>query len=238
LKAANVKTALAAFASPTRAHNLQWFFKTGPGEYGEGDQFIGLTVPKTRSVAAEFKDLPIDETYLLGTSPIHEHRLCALIILVNRFEKLKDEKVRKTIFETWLKLLREGHINNWDLVDVSAPIIGAYLIETPNPYPLLIKLAKSKSLWERRVAMIFTFAFIRVGELDPTIHIAELLLKDEHDLIHKAVGWMMREAGKRDGLVLRRFLTDHANEMPRTALRYAIEKLPERERKKWLLSTK
>ena len=234
MKAANVKTALAAFASPTRAHDLQWFFKTGPGEYGEGDQFIGLTVPKTRSVAADFKNLPIDETYLLGTSTIHEHRLCALVILVNQFEKSRDEKVRKTIFDTWMKLLREGHINNWDLVDVSAHKIGGWLIGRPDAMKTLEKLAKSKKLWERRTSIIFTFAFMRAGSLDESLEIAEMLVDDEHDLIHKAVGWVMREVGKRDIEVLRAFLHAHAATMPRTMLRYAIEKMGETERKRWL----
>jgi 3-methyladenine DNA glycosylase AlkD len=133
-----------------------------------------------------------------------------------------------------MKQLRAGYINNWDLVDVSAPIIGAYLIDEKDPYALLLKLSKSRSLWQRRVSMIFTFAFIRANELDPTIAIAKALLRDEHDLIHKAVGWMLRELGKKDGLLLRSFLGEHAHEMPRTALRYSIEKLPERERQKWL----
>ena len=234
MKAADVKKALAAFASPTRAHDLQWLFKTGPGEYGEGDKFIGLTVPKTRSIAAQFKDLPNDETYLLGTSPIHEHRLCALVILVNRFEKSKDEKVRKKIFDTWMNLLREGHINNWDLVDVSAHKIGGWLIGRPDAMKSLEKLAKSKKLWERRTSIIFTFAFMRAGSLDESLEIAELLVDDEHDLIHKAVGWVMREVGKRDIEVLRAFLHAHAATMPRTMLRYAIEKMGETERKRWL----
>ena len=234
MKAADAKSALAAFASPARAHDLQWFFKTGPGEYGEGDLFIGLTVPKTRSVAAEFKDLPLTETYLLGTSEIHEHRLCALVILVNQFEKSKDEKTRKAIFETWMKLLREGHINNWDLVDVSAHKIGGWLIGRPDAMKTLERLAKSKKLWERRTAIIFTFAFMRAGSLDESLEIAELLVDDEHDLIHKAVGWVMREVGKRDIEVLRAFLHTHAATMPRTMLRYAIEKMGETERKRWL----
>ena len=171
-------------------------------------------------------------------SDIHESRLCALIILTLQFKAAKDSNTQKKIFDFYIKQLHRGHINNWDLVDVSAPIIGAFLIETPDPYPLLTKLAKSKSLWERRTAMIFTFAFIRAGELDPTIDVAEQLLKDQHDLIHKAVGWMLRELGKRNIDLLRQFLTTHAHQMPRTSLRYAIERMPERERKKWLLSTK
>jgi 3-methyladenine DNA glycosylase AlkD len=129
-------------------------------------------------------------------------------------------------------------VNNWDLIDVNAPIIGQYLIESKDPLEVLTKFAKSRNLWERRVAIIFTFSFIRVGQLDLTIEIAKLLLNDEHDLIHKGVGWMLREAGKRDVMLLRKFLAEHSREMPRTMLRYAIEKLPERERKKWLIESK
>jgi 3-methyladenine DNA glycosylase AlkD len=229
---------LSSSASAAKAFELQRFFKTGPGEYGEGDVFIGVVVPDTRKVARAYSNLPFAELEKLLESDIHESRLCALIILTLQFKGTKDSKAQKKIFDFYVQQLKRGHINNWDLVDVSAPIIGAYLIQTPDPYPLLTKLAKSKSLWERRVAIIFTFAFIRVGELDPTIEISELLLKDEHDLIHKAVGWMLRELGKRDGVLLRKFLTDHSKQMPRTALRYAIEKMSESERKRWLLSSK
>jgi hypothetical protein len=234
VKAVSVRNALAAFASASHARNQTWFYKTGPGEYGEGDQFIGLTVPQTRSVAADFKTLPLNETYLLATSPIHEHRLCALVILVTQFEKSKDEKARKAIFDTWMKLLREGHINNWDLVDVSAHKIGGWLIGRTDAIKTLEKLAKSTKLWERRTSIIFTFAFMRAGSLEESIHIAELLVDDEHDLIHKAVGWVIREVGKRDIEVLRAFLHVHATTMPRTMLRYAIEKMSESERKRWM----
>lgn len=234
MKAVSVRNALAAFASASHARNQTWFYKTGPGEYGEGDQFIGLTVPQTRSVAADFKTLPLNETYLLATSPIHEHRLCALVILVTQFEKSKDEKARKAIFDTWMKLLREGHINNWDLVDVSAHKIGGWLIGRTDAIKTLEKLAKSTKLWERRTSIIFTFAFMRAGSLEESIHIAELLVDDEHDLIHKAVGWVIREVGKRDIEVLRAFLHVHAATMPRTMLRYAIEKMSESERKRWM----
>jgi hypothetical protein len=234
MKAANVKSALAVFASASHARNQEWFYKTGPGEYGEGDRFVGLTVPQTRSVAAEFKGLPLSETYLLGTSPFHEHRLCALVILVNQFDRSKDEKVRKAIFETYMKLLREGHVNSWDLVDVSAHRIGAWLIGRPDAMKSLEKLAKSKNLWQRRTAIIFTFAFMRAGSLDESLEIAEQLVDDEHDLIHKAVGWVMREVGKRDIEVLRAFLHAHAATMPRTMLRYTIEKMGETERKRWM----
>ena len=190
---------------PTRAHDQLWFFRTGPGEYGEGDQFIGATVPNTRKVAAEFAALPIDEIFALGQSPIHEHRLCALVILVNQFDKSKDQQQRKKLFDTWMKLLRAGFINNWDLVDASAHRMGAWLLGRSDALEFMTKLAKSKKLWERRSAIIFTFAFIRAGSLDESLEIAEVLVDDEHDLIHKAVGWVIREVGKRDIEMLRAF---------------------------------
>jgi 3-methyladenine DNA glycosylase AlkD len=229
---------LTPLSSAAKAFELQRFFKTGLGEYGEGDVFLGVVVPDIRKVARAHKNLSLIEIHKLLSSDIHESRLCGLIILTLQYKASTDSKDHKKIFDFYIKQLKAGHVNNWDLVDVSAPIIGAYLVDSSDPYPLLIKLAKSKSLWDRRVAIIFTFAFIRAGELDPTIEISELLLKDEHDLIHKAVGWMLRELGKRDGVLLRKFLTDHSKQMPRTALRYAIEKMSESERKKWLLSAK
>ena len=238
MSAKKVIEELTPLASSAKAFELQRFFKTGPGQYGEGDVFIGVVVPDIRKVAHAHKNLSLIEIDKLLDSDIHESRLCGVIILTLQFKATKDAKQQKKIFDFYIKALKAGHINNWDLVDVSAPIIGTYLVDKSDPYPLLSKLAKSKSLWERRVAIIFTFAFIRAGELDPTIEISELLLKDEHDLIHKAVGWMLRELGKRDGVLLRKFLTDHSKQMPRTALRYAIEKMPESERKKWLLSSK
>ena len=221
-------------ATPSQAAIARRFFKTGPGEYGEGDQFIGATVPNTRKVAAEFAALPIDEIFALGQSPIHEHRLCALVILVNQFDKSKDQQQRKKLFDTWMKLLRGGFINNWDLVDASAHRMGAWLLDRSDALEFMTKLAKSKKLWERRSAIIFTFAFIRAGSLDESLEIAELLVDDEHDLIHKAVGWVIREVGKRDIEMLRAFLHVHAATMPRTMLRYAIEKMSESERKRWM----
>jgi 3-methyladenine DNA glycosylase AlkD len=164
--------------------------------------------------------------------------LCAAIILNHQFDKAKTSQERKKLFAFYMKQVRAERVNNWDLVDVSAPWMGVHLTEVKDPMPLLLKLSKSKSLWQRRVSMILTFALIRSGDLEPTIIIAESLLKDEQDLIHKAVGWMLREAGKRDVMMLRRFLSEHAHEMPRTMLRYAIEKLPERERKQWLQDSK
>jgi len=229
---------LRAFTKKGRISDLARFYKTGPGEYAEGDLFLGGTVPQTRSVAKKYQNLELKELEKLFNSPFHEARLCAAIILNHQFEKSKQPQVRKKLFEFYLKQVKANHVNNWDLVDVSAPRMGAYLTEVDDPMPLLLKLSKSKSLWERRVSMILTFALIRAGDLEPTIIIAESLLKDEQDLIHKASGWMLRELGKRDVMMLRRFLSEHAHEMPRTMLRYTIEKLPERERKKWLQDSK
>jgi len=229
---------LRAFTKKARISDLARFYKTGPGEYAEGDLFLGGTVPQTRSVAKKYQNLELKEVEKLFNSPFHEARLCAAIILNHQFEKSKQPQDRKKLFEFYLKQVKANHVNNWDLVDVSAPRMGAYLSEIDDPMPLLLKLSKSKSLWERRVSMILTFALIRAGDLEPTIVIAETLLKDDQDLIHKASGWMLRELGKRDVMMLRRFLSEHAHEMPRTMLRYAIEKLPERERKQWLQDSK
>jgi len=229
---------LRAFTKKGRISDLARFYKTGPGEYAEGDLFLGGTVPQTRSVAKKHQNLELTEVQNLFNSPFHEARLCAAIILNLQFKVAKKTQDRKKIFDFYLKQVRAERINNWDIVDVSAPWMGVYLTDVEDPMPLLIKLSKSKSLWQRRVSMILTFALIRSGDLEPTIIIAKALLKDEQDLIHKASGWMLREAGKRDVMLLRRFLREHAHEMPRTMLRYAIEKLPERERKQWLLESK
>jgi 3-methyladenine DNA glycosylase AlkD len=229
---------LRAFTKKGRISDLARFYMTGPGEYAEGDLFLGGTVPQTRSVAKKYQSLDLKEVEKLFNSPFHEARLCAAIILNHQFAKAKTSQERKKLFDFYMKQVRAERVNNWDLVDVSAPWMGVYLTEVKDPMPLLLKLSKSKSLWQRRVSMILTFALIRAGDLGPTIIIAESLLKDEQDLIHKAVGWMLREAGKRDVMLLRRFLSEHAHEMPRTMLRYAIEKLPERERKQWLQDSK
>ena len=229
---------LKAFTKKGRISDLARFYKTGPGEYAEGDLFLGGTVPQTRSVAKKYQNLDLKEVEKLFASPFHEARLCAAIILNHQLSKASTPQERKRIFDFYLKQVRAERVNNWDIVDVSAPWMGVYLVEVEDPIPLLIKLSKSKSLWQRRVSIILTFALIRAGDLEPTITIAELLLKDEQDLIHKAVGWMLRELGKRDVMMLRGFLRDHAHEMPRTMLRYAIEKLPERERKQWLTESK
>ena len=228
---------LQALRKPTRAHDMHRFFKTAPGEYGEGDIFLGLTVPQVRIIAKDFRGLELSEIEKLTASQFHEIRLCGLIILSNQFKATTELKTKKSIFDFYMKQMKLGRVNNWDLVDVTAPSIGEYLLEVKDPFPVLLKLAKSKSLWERRLAVLFTFAFIRVGDFAPTMEISERLLGDSHDLIHKAVGWLLREVGKRDPFLLRSFLEAHAHEMPRTMLRYSIEKLPESERQKWLKKT-
>jgi 3-methyladenine DNA glycosylase AlkD len=229
---------LKAFTKKGRISDLARFYKTAPGEYGEGDLFLGGTVPQTRSVAKKHQNLDVKEVEKLFASPFHEARLCAAIILNREFAKAKTSKERKKIFDFYMKQVLAERVNNWDIVDVSAPWMGVYLTEIKDPMPLLNKLSKSKSLWQRRVSIILTFALIRAGDLEPTIIIAKALLKDEQDLIHKAVGWMLREAGKRDVMLLRKFLANHSHEMPRTMLRYSIEKLSESERKKWLVESK
>jgi 3-methyladenine DNA glycosylase AlkD len=238
MSATQVVKEIKALSNRGRAHDLQKFFQTAPGQYGEGDIFLGLTVPQVRTVAKEYKAISPDEIDLLVRSKFHEVRLCGLVILTLQYKAAKERKTRKKLFDLYMKAMTDGYINNWDLVDVTAPIIGEYLIDSDNPYVLLYKLAKSKSLWQRRVSMVFTFAFIRSGDIEPTFEMAEKLLHDKHDLIHKAVGWALREAGKLNGIALRNFLAAHSHEMPRTMLRYSIEKFSERERKKWLLESK
>lgn len=227
----NLKADLKKLADPQKAKFLPRFFKTGPGEYGEGDKFIGVTVPNTRIIAKRYGNLSFSDLKLLLTSPIHEERLCALLILVEQFKKA-DEKNREKIYKFYLASTK--YINNWDLVDLSADqIVGGYL--TDKPRDILTKLAKSPNLWERRIAIIATFNFIKQKDATWTIRIAHMLLTDSHDLIQKAVGWMLREVGKRcDKKTLIDFLNQYAHMMPRTMLRYAIEHFPENERQKYL----
>lgn len=238
MSATQVVKEIQALSNRGRAHDLQKFFQTAPGQYGEGDIFLGLTVPQVRTVAKKYKEISLKEIETLTRSKLHEVRLCGLVILTLQYKSVRERKEKKKLFDLYMKSMTGGFINNWDLVDVSAPIVGEYLIDLDNPYVLLYKLAKSKSLWQRRVSMVFTFAFIRSGDIEPTFEMAEKLLHDKHDLIHKAVGWALREAGKLNGIALRKFLSAHSHEMPRTMLRYSIEKFPERERKKWLLESK
>ena len=229
---------LKSFSNKARISDLARFYRTAPGEYGEGDLFLGVSVPKTRSVAKKHKELELQEVEKLFSSQLHEARLCAAIILNLKFKSAKKTQERKRIFDFYLKQVRNERVNNWDIVDVSAPWMGVYLTEVEDPMPLLIKLSRSKSLWQRRVSILLTFALIRDGDLEPTVTISRALLEDDQDLIHKAVGWMLRELGKRDVMLLRKFLADYSHQMPRTMLRYSIEKLPERERKKWLAGSK
>ncbi|MCL5030201.1 MAG: DNA alkylation repair protein [Bacteroidetes bacterium] len=226
-----LRSNLQANADEEKAKNLRWFFKTGPGEYGEGDIFIGIKVPVLRSIAKNHLDLTFDELQKLLSSMIHEERLAALMVLVLRFPKCTD-KGKRIIYKFYLK--NTANINNWDLVDLSAPqIVGGYLIDKEKN--ILEKLASSKNLWEKRIAMLATFQFIKANQFDASLKIADTLLKDEHDIIHKAVGWMLREIGKCNLKVEEDFLKLHYKKMPRTMLRYAIEKFPERKRKGYLL---
>ena len=236
MSANEVTKELKLLASAGKAAELQRFFKTGPGDYAEGDIFLGVMVPQTRKIASKFAALRLTEISQLTKSDYHEVRLCGLIILTNQYKKSKTLVEKKNLFNFYINELKAGNINNWDLVDVSAPTIGEYLLHEADPMKVLKRLARSKSLWERRASVIFTFAFLRAGELEPTYEMAETHLNDEQDLMHKAVGWMLREMGKRDLGLLRTFLKEHVTEMPRTALRYAIEKMSETERKKWLLA--
>ncbi len=216
-----------SYIDPEKARILPRFFKTGKGEYGEGDRFMGVTVPNIRKVAKSNKDVSLDMVEKLLQSEWHEVRMCAVLLLVEKFKK-QDEAVLKVY------LRNTDRINNWDLVDLSAPqIVGGYLLNKGDR-SLLYRLVKSESLWERRIAIVSTLTFIRNGQFEDTIAISEMLLEDSHDLIHKATGWMLREMGKRDLALLRDFLSKHSGTMSRTTLRYAIEKMDPEKRKFWL----
>jgi 3-methyladenine DNA glycosylase AlkD len=215
-----VRRHMRELCDPADARNLAWFFKTGPGQYGEGDRFLGLRVPVLRELARTFRSMPLDETLNLLDSPWHEERLLALFLMVRMYEKGNDD-VRAAVFDAYVENLR--CVNSWDLVDASAAsIVGRHLRHGDRS--LLRRLARSGVLWERRVAIIATYWYIRDEEFDDTLAIATILVNDREDLIHKAVGWMLREIGKRDLAAERRFLDHHAPTMPRTMLRYAIEK--------------
>jgi 3-methyladenine DNA glycosylase AlkD len=226
---------LQKYYNPERAKTAAWFFKTGKGGYSEGDQFLGATVPSTRIVCKEFKDLPLSEVDKLLASPIHDHRLGAVIILVNQYKKAKKDPARQdAIFELYVKRVHAGNVNNWDIVDTSAAyIIGPH--EEAGDRKLLFKLAQSDNLWHKRIGIMSAFWYTQHGDFGTTIKLAELLLHDAHDLIHKAVGWQLREVGKRGGRdLLLNFLDKHASTMPRTALRYAIEHLPPEQRSHYM----
>jgi len=220
---------LRILADPVHAKTAQWFFKTGPGEYGEGDKFLGIRVPALRRLVGEFATLERDSVIQLLKSAWHEERLFAVLVLVRQYER-GSEADRKAIFSLYLKSIR--YINNWDIVDSSAPhIVGRHL--DGKGRATLVRLAKARSVWSRRVAMLATFHTIKRDDFADTRAIATLLLKDEHDLIHKATGWMLREVGQRDMGTLTTFLDRHAATMPRTMLRYAVEKLPTARRKRY-----
>jgi 3-methyladenine DNA glycosylase AlkD len=237
-------------ANPSKAKDLQRFFKTGKGEYGEGDVFLGIIVPEQRKIAKEFKDISFNDIQELLNSEIHEKRMIGLFILIDKFKR-GNEDIKKEIFDFYLDCAKRNRVNNWDLVDLSAhQIVGGYLIDNNENYnnsqalalrdkasrdkDILYKLANSLNLWEKRIAIIGTFEFIRQNKFEDSLRLAEILLKDSHDLIHKAVGWMLREIGKRNIGVLEDFLKKHYFRMPRTMLRYAIEKFPEEKRKRYL----
>jgi 3-methyladenine DNA glycosylase AlkD len=222
-----VKADLEKLSDPEYAIKLQGFFKTGEGEYGEGDSFLGVRVPNQRRIAKKYRNIPLTDALELLRSRIHEHRLTALFILTEQFNK-GDEEARQRIVDLYLNNI--AYVNNWDLVDSSAhKILGVWLVDKPRE--LLFELAGSESLWKRRISIITTFAFIDRGDLVDALALAEALIEDKHDLIHKASGWVLREIGKKDQSILEEFLLKHYKKMPRTMLRYAIERLPEKRRK-------
>ncbi len=230
-----LRAALRQLADPVQAAGALRFFKTGPGDYGEGDQFLGVTVPGTRSLLPRSDALREADVLSLLRSKWHEERLLALLILIRRFGKnAMDEAAREHLVR--LYLANTEWVNNWDLVDSSAPqILGTWLLRRERERTVLRRLAHSKNLWEQRIAIVATQALIRDGQFDETFRLSALFLTHPHDLMHKACGWMLREVGNRDEAVLRRFLDQHAAQMPRTMLRYSIEKFPARDRKRYLM---
>ena len=217
-------------ADKDRAKNLSWYFKTGKGQYGEGDKFLGLNVPQQRSLVKKYT-LTLPEIKTLLVSPWHEHRLTALLSLVKNYNQTKITTEKREIVHFYLKNAKK--INNWDLVDLSAPnILGDYLLS--NDRTVLYKLANSKNLWEKRISILATFSFIRNKDYTDTLKIAEILINDTHDLIHKAVGWMLREVGKKNQPVEEKFLDKYYTTMPRTMLRYSIEKFSDIKRKHYM----
>ena len=235
-KTKQLNSELQLLADPKTAKASAWFFKTEKGDYGYGDVFLGIKVPVIRNLIKGYLDLSLDEIASLAESKYHEVRFAALAILVAKFKKAKQTSEQKLIFSAFLKLLRANRVNNWDLVDITAPFLGKYLVDNPAEQAILTKLAASKNLWEQRTAIMFTFAFIRAAQPAVVFDLVPRFLTHPHDLIHKAAGWMLREAGKKDLAGLRKFLSSHSKKMPRTMLRYSIEKLSATERAKWLAS--
>ena len=229
-----IRGELRVLGNKEKAAHAQGFFKTGKGEYGEGDKFLGIRVPELRALAKRYKDFSLDKSLDLLHSRWHEERLLALLIMVSIYKRAQSDAERKRVYTAYLA--NTAHINNWDLVDLSAHLIVGPYLEHRSRKPLY-KLAKSKSLWERRIAIIATYHYIRAGDFDDTLAIADRLLHDNEDLIHKAVGWMLREVGNRDRKVEVAFLKTRYPSMPRTMLRYAIEKFPEPTRKRYLKGT-
>ncbi|MDR1091949.1 MAG: DNA alkylation repair protein [Prevotella sp.] len=226
MTAEKIQEELEALSTPEKKDFLPYFFKTGEGQYGEGDKFLGVVVPDSRKIAKKYKDIPFREVKALLDSEYHECRLCALLILVERFKKA-GEQDRKDIYEFYLS--HTHRINNWDLVDLSSQyIVGEYLLDKDRS--VLYTLADSELLWDQRIAVLATFPFIRNNDFKDLLALSEKLLHHKHDLMHKAVGWLLREAGKKDKTVLTGFLDRYYKEMPRTTLRYSIEKLTPEER--------
>jgi len=225
-----IKSDLRKLQNPQKTKILSRFFKTGKGEYGEGDIFLGITIPNQREISEKYQDLALKDLQKLLSSKIHEYRLTALIILVNKYKKA-DSSLKERIVKFYLKNTK--HINNWDLVDLSSHyILGNHLLNKEKT--IIYKLAKSKNIWEKRIAILTTFAFIRNNKFEETLKISEILLNDKHDLIQKAVGWMLREVGKKDEKAELKFLDKNYKKMPRTMLRYSIERLEEKKRKFYL----
>ena len=226
----SLQNSLRQISDPKIAEHSERFFKTGKGEYGEGDIFLGIRVPVLRQQVKKYRDIKISDVKKLIQSKYHEERLCALLLLVDKFSKGTDQE-KENIFNFYIKSTQ--YINNWDLVDCSAHLIAGAFLENRDK-EILYKLAKSANLWERRIAVITTFYMIKKNRFTDTLKICEILLDDKEDLIHKATGWMLREIGKRDVVQEKRFLNKYYRKMPRTMLRYAIEKFPEEERQKYL----
>lgn len=233
-RAARIRQDLHEQAHPATPEQSRRFFKTGPGEYSEADQFIGVRVPVIRQLAKQYKAADDEAILDLLQSPIHEERLLALLIWVQQYRRASQER-KEAIYTRYLE--HREHINNWDLIDVTTPhIVGAHLEHRARD--ILYELVSSDRLWDRRIAILATLHFIRAGDLEDTWALSERLLNDPEDLMHKATGWMLREAGKKDGEALRSFIRQHGPRMPRTMLRYAIEKFPEEERQAILKSTR
>ena len=233
MRAEDTRRELQSMADPEKARIMQRFFKTGPGQYGEGDVFIGVMVPDSRLAAKKFGELPLGEVKALLDSGVHEERLVALLILVQKYVRAFD-KEKEEIVKFYLGNIKQ--VNNWDLVDLSAPgILGAHLMDRDRR--LLHRLAKSDSVWERRIAIVATLHFIKNYDFADTLRIAEALLRDSHDLIHKATGWMLREVGKRDRAAEEAFVARHCRSMPRTMLRYAIERFPEGKKRRYMMKS-